>query len=215
MESDALVRYGQRMRILRQRAGFSIREAANRAKVDKNTLMKLERGEAVRGSIRKKICRAYGIMELDPFGPEETVYGDHFALHRRDSERWFRTRLKEVEEPSSISFSDGIQDAVERKRQGTYGFANQFIKRLSCDRPTGRLRAALLEVFSDSGWASQASGEGFMYVIHGTLEFEIGKERCQIEQGSAITFDRTIRHRHFPSEDSPDLPVVILYVQTD
>lgn len=203
------------MRLLRQRAGLSLREAASRAKIDKNTLMKLERGDAVRATVRKKICKAYGVMELDPFGPEETLYGTHFALHRTETEKWYRTRLKEVEEPSAISSSESIQDPFERKRQGSYGFANQFLKRLNCDRPSSKIRAAVLEVFDDSGWASQASGEGFIFVMRGRLLFEIADEQCEISEGAAITFDRTVRHRHRPTADNNEFPVVILYVQTD
>jgi hypothetical protein len=163
----------------------------------------------------KRSVRLAASWNLDPFGPKETVYGDHFALHRTESEKWYRTRLKQVEEPSAISSSASIQDPMERKRQGSFGFANQFLKRLNCDRPSRKLRSPVLEVFGDSGWASQASGEGFLYVMKGKLLFEIEGEQCEINEGAAITFDRTVRHRQRLAVDTLDLPVVILYVKTD
>lgn len=208
--------YGKRLQAIRKAARRTVRDAASNAGVDKNTILRLEAGWPVRAATRKRICDAYGVLDLDPSeyrpGPS-----NHVAVHTAGDERWVRTRLVDPHEPSVLAYHEEMQIPEERRRQGIYGLANQFFARLGCARPEGVLKSALLEVYQSSGYSRQPSGEGLIYVLSGSLRFWIGGEILDVQEGSALCFDRTVLHMHEPTPGTKprDLPVRILYVQAD
>lgn len=215
--SDIHVEFGRRIRLVRQRAGLSLRDAAQLTGISKNTILKLERGTPIRDALRSQLCARYGILDLKPGDAPFSHVGTGWAMHLATGEQWQRIRPDKEESPRRVSTSTRFQDPAERRNQGNHRFANQFICRLGVDRPNGLLRAAILEVFNESGWAKQLTGEAFIYVLEGALRVHIGTESTSVPQGSAIAFDRTIPHRHepCPSLQPRQLPVRILYVQTD
>lgn len=209
--------YGRRMRRVRERAGLTLRQAALRVGVNKNTLLRLERGERLRKQTLVKICVGYGILYLDPEATSKREEGAHYALHRPEGERWLRTRVTELDGPSRVTRPRGIDAADQRRAMGRYGFADQFLMIFGCDRTDGQLRAALFEVYGQSGRSRQASGEAFVYAFKGDIQFHIGAESFVLRQGLAATFDRTVEHWHHPAESMgpEDLPAIFLYVQLD
>lgn len=216
-QSDPWGNYGQRMRRVRERAGLTLREAALRVGVNKNTLLRLERGERLRKQTLVKICAGYGVLFLDPEAIPNREEGVHYALHLPEGEQWLRTRVNDLDGPSRVTRPRGIELADQRRAMGRHGFADQFLMILGCDRTHGQLRAALFEVFGQSGRSRQASGEALVYAVKGDVQFHIGTESFVLRQGSAATFDRTVEHWHHPAESmaEEDLPAVFLYVQVD
>lgn len=213
----ALRPYGRRMRGVRERAGLSLREAAARAGVDKNTVVRLEAGLPVREASRQKICAAYGVFCRDPEDLDGRVEGEGFAVLPADARRWHRARVPGPDGPSVVTTFEEFANPAERMRQGRLGLANQFFALLGCDLPAGRLRAAVFEVYAPSGYSRQTSGEAFVFAMRGRIRFVVGEGEFTLEEGSAAIFDRTLLHMHEPaSTGSPeDLPVVLLYVQCD
>ncbi len=212
----ALLAYGRYMCDLRKRLGLSLREVAVQAKVDKNTILRLEAGLPVRNGSRGRICQVYGVLNIPPEDLPKRELGAHYAKNNRDGMKWHRAQVTDPASPSTISSSDEMQLPEERIRQGTLKLAQQFFARLDCDMPTGKLRAGVFEVFGTSGYSSQQSGEALVYVLRGQVRFEIGPEEFVLREGESATFDRTIRHLHEPYQmELGDLPAIVLYVQVE
>lgn len=218
MTADGWAGLGARMREIRLRAGISIREASIRSGVDKNTVMRLERGLPVREGSREKICAAYGVLSMRPaFDDEAVERGEGFAVSRRGVGRWYRMDLVNDYEPSVVSTSDDVQDERERRRLGGLGFANQFFRRLGAELPGGAMRGGVVEVYGRSGYASQASGEAFVFCMKGRVVFRFPGEAVELGEGDSLVFDRTLLRMHEPADgmEKGDLPCVILYLQID
>lgn len=194
-----------------------MREVASQAGLDKNTVLRLEAGLPVRSASRQRICEVYGVLNVNPEAEPSRVVGAHWAHSLPEALKWHRARLIDPQLPSEISSSETYQDERERRRQGTWGLANQFFARLDCDMPSGRLRSGIFEVYGSSGLSRQQSGEALVYIIQGALRLVVGDDEFIVAQGCAATFDRTILHLHEPAPGlrPEDLPVVMLYVQTD
>lgn len=196
---------------------MSLREAAARAGVSKNTILRLESGLPVRYESRRKLCAAYGIFCFDPDHESGRVGGEGYALHPRASLKWHRAKLPGPGSDSVVASADEYADPGERARQGRYGLANQFFAYFDCAFEHGHMRAGIFEVFGPSGTSSQNSGEAFVYAIRGSLLFTVGDESFLLAEGSAAIFDRTRPHHHEPAPDTrrEDLPAVLLYVQAE
>lgn len=210
--------FGRRLRTLRLKAGLSIRQISARAGIDKNTVLRIEAGEPVRQQSLLRLCNSFGILGL-PLSAhtQPRLEGEHFVVHQREKEAWFRLQLKEAQDPSKILESVDLMDPRERHRLGSLGFASQFVKRLGVDRPEGVLRAAIFEVYGSSGWSAQSSGEAFVYALRGDLRFTIEEEQFDLRESEGATFDRTRQHMHEPLNrvGPKDLPPLLLYVQSD
>jgi transcriptional regulator with XRE-family HTH domain len=215
--SESLEAYGRLMRDVRRRAGLSVRSAAVAAKVDKNTILRLEAGLPIREKSRLQICSAYGIFDLLPGTEPRMVQGEHFAYTSTSLQQWYRAKLKGLHEPSQVTTDPAFSDQEERRRQGRLGFSNQFFSRLDCFRETSQMRSGVFEVFGPSGYSQQQSGEAFVYVISGAITFEVGEDSFTLGEGQACTFDRAILHLHKPASFVPNdqLPCVMLYVQCE
>lgn len=213
----AYLMYGRRMKAIRERADLTVREAARKAGVNKNTILRLEAGCPIRESTRARICAAYGVFNLNPEDLADREATAAFAVHRPERSRWHRARLKHPDAPSEVSSDAEMQQATERRRQGMLALANQFFTRLDCDRPEGKIKAALLEVYGPSGYSRQPSGEAFVFALKGSLRFTVAGETFVLDEGCAATFDRTLWHMHepAPSMNRQDLPVLLLYAQVD
>jgi len=145
--------------------------------------------------------------------PDGAVRDEPASFHDGRDVVWIRLDVEDVERPSSVSVTEAVQDDAVRRKLGLAGLAQQFFHRLSCTREQGTLRAAVFEVYGTSGRASQTSGEGLIYVLEGSLRFQIGDRVHVLRTGDAVTFDRTIPHEHRPAP--PSRRCRILYVQTD
>lgn len=215
-QNEILIAYGRHMADLRRRAGLSLREVAQKAGVDKNTVMRLESGLPVRNASRERICRCYGVFNIMPAHTHKSDVGKHYAKSQLQNMLWHRAKVKTDDLPSDISSSSKYNNSEERLRQGKLHLAQQFFSRLDCNRPTTKLRAGVFEVFGTSGRSSQPTGEALIYVLKGVIRFEIGDEECIIQAGESITFDRTVPHLHEPYQmDNDQLPAVFLYVQVE
>lgn len=204
------------MRSLRSNAHLSLRTASERSGVDRNTILRVEKGLPCRDQTRAVLCATYGVFNVHPSQVKVRQDGVGYAVHRAELAWWHRTRVAEATAPSEISSSEEMQEPAERNRQGIYGLANQFFTKLECDREAGSLKAALLEVYGTSGISQQVSGEAFVFVVKGQLTFTIGADSFELGEGEAATFDRTVPHMHAPAStmNRTTLPAILLYVQS-
>lgn len=209
---------GIRLREIRRHARITIRQAAERAGLDKNTVLAIEQGRTVRQASLAKLAAIYGVLPVIPRA-ESNPRDPDAVLHHPDDDVWFRIVADQLEEPSHLSTVPAVQDPANRLRLGKAGLADQFFRRLECHRPNGKIRAAFFETYSTSGWSVQPSGEALYYVVAGTLLFTLRREGQEPQTlvfpaTGAITIDRTVPHMHGPAPGSP-LPLQFLYVQVD
>jgi transcriptional regulator with XRE-family HTH domain len=215
-QTNLEIAFGQRVRAVRKASRLSIRELSGRAGVDKNTLVRIEKGCPVRVSTLHRVCAALGV--IPPVGNEtfHAPVGNGYSVSDAQLEQWIRLNVDDPNEPSLVASSTGIQSQEVRHRLGTSGLANQFMRRLLCQLPNGKLKAAIFEVYGDSGWASQPSGEAFVYGIKGRILFRVEEEEFVLEEGEAAIFDRTKRHMHKPvGPITEKLVPTFLYIQTE
>lgn len=209
---------GHRLRQVRHAAEMTVRDVAAKVGIDKDTVVRIEAGKPVRESTLLKVLEAFGILNLaSEFTSGGSIEGKGFAVHLPQDDSWYRVRFEGEETPSPAVGEPGYQKAAERRSLAEHKFADQFLRRLRSEIPHSPMKAAVLEVYGPGGWASQLSGTALIYVISGMLRFFHGDDVIEIPTGGSVQFDRTIPHRHEAtvSMPSPELPVVILYVQHD
>lgn len=212
-DSAVRIRFGERLQGSRKRARFSIREVASRGGINKDTVMRIERGELVRRESLEKLTAVYGALSLaEEYVREPSLSGLGYSVHLPTDDIWYRVRF-DGEEVGSPIVGEG-QELSRSERMGLAGFrfADQFFRRLRCDLPGARGQSAQLEVYGMGGFSQQPEGHGFIYVIDGLLGFWHGESEMVIPTGGCVMFDRKIRHRHGNLRED-DLPTEILYVQ--
>lgn len=200
--NDPLKEHGETMRQNRILLGLSIREAADRAGISKNTILRLEAGLPVTRATHRKLSQAYGRA---PISPEQrrtsAVEGKHYRLHTLPERVWIPTRIGKdgraeiIENPRA-----GEQD--ERNRMGWYGLATHFGSPLRCRREGSRFIPFIVEVFAPTDVTSDASGERFLFGLRGRVRVQVGDEEFELGEGEAATYDATQ-----PSGMEPALPV--------
>ena len=177
---------GARMQRIRQRQNLSVRELADKADVNKNTILRLEKGLTPSYATLNRVCEALGIhiAQLTQPEPDED---ETISLHFRASEG--RVPLA----------------ADERV----------LLSALSCRLPGGKLNAAVLELFDESEPVHHP-GEELVFCLRGTAKITVASREYALNEGDAATFWSSERHSYAPStDDDENLPVLLLIVWLD
>src|ERR1051325_4694853 len=117
MEAEgALKEYGETMRRNRELLGLSIRDAAQRAGVSKNTILRLESGLPVNWNTHVKVSRSYGRVPGPP-GSRRTaiVEGLHYRKAPLETRPWIPVRIDKNGAAEIFAGTEEI-DADERNR---------------------------------------------------------------------------------------------------
>jgi transcriptional regulator with XRE-family HTH domain len=177
---------GARIQRVRQRMNLSVRDLADRAGVNKNTILRLEKGFTPSYSTLNRVCEALGvhIAQLTRPEPDEA---ETISLHARATEG--RTPLASDEKV--------------------------LLSALACRLPGGRLNAAIMELFGESESVTHP-GEELVFCLRGTAKISVAGRDYTLGEGDAATFWSSERHLYGPADDSSDnLPVVLLMVWID
>ncbi len=194
-----LVIFGCRIKTLRERKKLSIREASAEMGVDKNTLMKMERGDSVRNDSREKVCRFYGMIPFDPVKREIAVeYGKHYTLHLPQKSVWYMVRPNY--EMFTAETNDAIQDPRERLRLGRIGLVARFYCSMQLRMPRGRLAASQVELYQPTEIEEFGVGEAMLYVTRGAAKVTVGDESFVVQEGNAAVWDNTVSNCIEPAE---------------
>ncbi len=192
-----LVIFGLRVKTLRERRGLSIRDASAEIGIDKNTLMKMERGEDVRQSIREKVFNFYGMTPINPLArPLAVEYGKHYALHTPATSLWYM--VKPNIEGQTAETSPAIQDPKERLRLGRSGLVSRFYRSFQLRMPEGVLSAGLVELYHRTE-IHQWPAEVMIYALRGSVRVQVGDESFVISEGSAGVWDNSIANYYEPA----------------
>lgn len=204
---------GLRLRDLRLREGFTVRELALKAGLDKNTVVRAEKGLRVSIKSLRQICHALGT------GLERQL----FAFPRQADVRV--TRAQEVVWTASWSgqeeavVPEGPQhfnEAQKRNLLGTAGVQPVFNGLINCQLRGGRMVPCVMELFGPSKMVAHL-GEEFLFVLRGSVQLMIGKESFTLGVGDSAMFWSGIEHSYAPLKPVKEgqEPPLILSVRID
>lgn len=211
---EAWIRTGMRLKSARQKRGLGLRAAADGIGIDKNTLMKFERGDMVRPAIFGRICRFYGFEPSDP--ATRRIVSDRYenaTVFTPDKGIWHVVLARKEEQWRSIN--DAIQVPAERLRQGRIGRAARFIQPMDT-RISGGLSTSLrMELWQPTTMQNGPAGEFFIYVLKGRLSVNTQEFHVILEEGGSVCLRNEVAKTFGPAEP-PGLhgePTEILVVE--
>lgn len=213
------VTLGARIQRVRLRKEMSVRDLAEAAGVNKNTVLRLEKGLTPSYATLARVCEALGVhvAQLTQPEPDEATT---IALHDREQavRRGYLTGLLPRTpsgdgEEAVVLFQDGA---------GMPSFAADekvLLSVLACRLPGGRLNAAVLELFGESESVTHP-GEELVFCLKGTARLTVAGRSYRLREGDAATFWCSERHSYGPMPDDDDetddsLPVRVLSVWID
>jgi transcriptional regulator with XRE-family HTH domain len=200
MNEDGWIEYGASMRRNRQLLGLSVRDAATRAGVSKNTILRLESGRPIHRGSQAKLCRAYGCVPIDPADRQPpSREGTHYKLQSKAEQTWYATRLN-AEGEAEAHTSPVIQEEGERERLGLNRLVNHFGLPLRVRREGSRFIPFLIELYGPTDTTCDRSGERFILCLQGSIRVVVGDESFVLEEGESASYDSTLPNRLEPVE---------------
>lgn len=192
-----------RLRRSRLAAGLSIRQLADKAGVDKGTLVKLEKGHTSTYRTLVRVCDALGVSVVHLLQPEAAEAAPaSVVLHRRvDERRQPRgakrpVRLRGAERHERVAAGDGV-----------------LLSWLDCRLPGGLLNSWLLELRRPTEPTTHP-GEEFVFCLRGRASLNVGGMRYELDAGDAASFWSAEPHFYGPADplDDDDPSVLLLSV---
>ena len=186
---------GPRLKQLRENRGLTQRQLADRVKVSKNTVLRIEQGQPISEAILEKLCDALQTILPNLLIPE-TEDRSNIRVHRADREEW-RVAFRRKRAPKTITDFKVVDEAKERRRLGGLDFVSGFLLNHQCMLAGGKLQAAEIELYGEQEKAGfRHSGEEFVYCLRGSLKLTVGEESVILQPGDSATFWSGRRHRY-------------------
>jgi transcriptional regulator with XRE-family HTH domain len=184
---------GQRLGELRHARQMSIRELARTAGVDKNTVLRIERGEPVSSKVLNSVCAALNTVLPQLTAPvNETSNVSHFQA---SLDNWcivFNTQKSK----SGLPDYTQVADPQERRRLGGLGFVYGFMQNHECSITNGTLQAAVIEVYGAYRIPASHAGEEFLMCLSGKVDVQVGEVHYLLAQGDSVTFRSDLPHNY-------------------
>ncbi len=176
---------GERIRALREQAGWSREQLAERSGLDCRALTAFEEGE-----------EAPAIGQLAQLAPALSVdMGSFFA--RGASAR--RVELVRAKERWDVEPKNAAARSLNYRYQAlAYGLSDKTMSPFLVEIPP-----APSSVASAEAPHSRHAGEEFLFVLNGQLEAEIAGERYLLGPGDSIYFDSSVDHTLRATEGAP------------
>ncbi len=215
------VTLGARIQRVRLRREMSVRDLADAAGVNKNTVLRLEKGLTPSYATLARVCEALGVHVAQLTQPEPDE-AHTIALH--DHEQAVRRGYLSGLMPRGAETGTGGEGAVVLFQDGAGmpSFAADekvLLSVLTCRLPGGRLNAAVLELFGESESVTHP-GEELVFCLKGTARLTVAGRSYRLREGDAATFWCSERHSYGPMPEDDDetdesLPVRMLSVWID
>ncbi len=205
---------GARIQRLRVRQGLSVRDVADKAEVDKNTVLRLEKGLPTSARTRDRVCAALGVY-VSRLALPEPDDREVMVKHSRDREVWWP--YPGMGEPRSLPLlgSTPVEDLFKNEdallEQAASQLAAGYVTSLACRMPQGRLRSSLLKLY-DETTANMHPGEEFCFCLRGAAVLKVSGKTTLLEEGDAVTFWCAEPHTYAPASGviPPDEPPILL-----
>lgn len=195
--------YGAVMRQNRTLLGISLREAATRAGISRNTVARLESGLPVQRTSVERLCRVYGCVPTDPTTRRPPVReGRYYRLHSNADAVWYTVRVNGEGLAEGVE-SERAADPRERRRLGSYGLADFFVRPLRCRREGSRLIPFVLELYKATDANADPVGERFVLGLKGRVRVHLGDDSFEVGEGEAAVYDCTVKNWLEPAEPVP------------
>lgn len=175
-----------RIRRARLQSDLSIRQLAERAGVDKGTLVKLEQGNTPSYRTLVRVCDALGVSVVHLL--QSRAEEDPVFVHRRVNER----REAKQEHPN-VQVRDALRQELVAADRGV------LLTWLDCRLPGGVLNSWLLEV-RDPTEPTTHPGEEFVFCLRGRAALTVSNVRYELEPGDAASFWSAEPHFYAPAE---------------
>jgi transcriptional regulator with XRE-family HTH domain len=178
---------GARIQRFRLRQGLSVRDLADKAGVNKNTVLRVEKGLTPSYSTLNRICDALGVhiaqLTRSALGDDDLV-----SVHRRSDEG-----------RSALAFDETV-----------------LLSSLSCRLGGGRLNSAVMELYGNSEPVHHP-GEEFVFCLRGQAKLTVAGRGYTLDEGDAAVFWSSERHDYAPADEVPEesMPVLLLLVWLD
>lgn len=187
--------------------GWSLEEAARRAGVSRDTVIRVERGEKCRLKSLHALRSIYGL-----FSAQLTRHDDSSELFSTCSEseiQWTAATNRDhkgrpIQDPKYVF----VNDPVERRRRADLGYQQFFTGFIRCELESGTMNAALMEIYKDS-WVDQHFGEEFVYCLSGIVILKIEGVETTLHPGDSIVFDAWRPHQ-YKIDPVSEIPAKIL-----
>jgi len=156
-----------------------IREIAAEAGVDKNTVVRVERGMPVRMETFRRLCAALGTstgrQSLELADPS-----DSFRVSRAADRIW-----EKEPERTSPEDMERLSIPTERWRQGWAGEQGGFNGFLDCELYGGILVSSVIELFERSTIRS-FHGEELIFCLRGQVTLQVNSTETKLLEGDAV-----------------------------
>lgn len=219
---------GARIQRLRLKQKLSVRDLAEKAGVDKNTILRVEKGLTVSGRTLDRVCRALDVYVSRLLLPEPEE-GEAVVLHRRDEEVWWPYPGMgdpfpgdDSDSPAPAPVNEAVASETDSGPRPTPKVDTQaatprgFVASLACRMPRGKMRSSLIRLW-DETTPNAHPGEEFVFCLSGRASLTVAGRSYMLDEGDAATFYCAERHTYAPAPDAPanSLPVLLLTVWHD
>ena len=179
---------GRRIQRIRQQKGLSIETLAKQANVNKNTIVRFEKGLSTRMDTVYKICHE---LDVSPFQLIEgkLVDGQDYAIQKHIV----------TTSPKQVSRSERI------KKENIHGMK---IGDLNYKLPGGLMNGKVLEV-SECGEMQSHHGEELLFCLTGTIGIKINEVEAILHKGDAIFFWGSEPHCYFNADKVKKVSVAL------
>ena len=199
---------GARLQRLRLGQNLSVRDLAGKAGIDKNTVLRIEKGLPVSGRTLERVCVALQVYVSRLLLPEPEP-GETVVLHRRAAETWWP--YPGMGDP----FPDEPGDR-EPAPKAAWHAARGSLTSLAARLPRGKMRSSLLRLWEETT-PNAHPGEEFVFCLSGNACVTVAGHSYILAEGDAANFYCAERHTYSPAPDTPEdaLPVLLLTVWHD
>lgn len=204
-----------KLRTARMQHGYSHRELAERAGVDRGTLLRIEHGKPCYLSTIEKVAAAL-YLTADALAHPASFPPGSFSVQEKEKELIrYRPSPKSGRQPPKYP-QDRIRDRTERSRIGRLGLVSCFEWVPDISLEGGRLRATVLELYGETP-AGIHDGEELVHAVKGDSQVKLGAETILVREGETATFWPDIPHTYAPAAPlgPGDSPPVLLSVRLD
>ena len=171
---------------LRMARGMSIRQLANHAGINKNTVLRLERGEPVTQKVLNKVCVSLGTALASL--TSRATGSARVRVFRGDESKWI-TVIQREDARGHLPNATSVPESSERERYGRLGFTCGFLMTHACTIANGKLMAGVYEIHHPWTEPFHSPGEEFVYCLQGEVRVTVGDVTYELVAGDSISFD--------------------------
>jgi transcriptional regulator with XRE-family HTH domain len=192
---------GARLRRARLRQGLSIRELAAAAEVNKNSIVRLEKGLRPLPQTVLKVCEALKLHVAAVV--QSASIAEDVAVHKRADDRWY-----DIADLGAGPAADRPLSREERAKLAEGGLTAPMLL-LTNRLEQGHILANVVELYGPSPKRSHP-GEEMVYVLEGQVRITVGSRVVELEEGECATFHSAEVHEYAPA--GTRVPVSILSI---